>query len=38
MNAPRTCRTCGCTDNHACHNDVDGACWWVAPISAAIAR
>lgn len=30
MSAPRTCRACGCTDNCACHNDVDGPCWWVA--------
>jgi hypothetical protein len=27
----RTCRACGCTESHACHNDIDGACWWIAP-------
>jgi len=26
----RTCRACGCTDSCACHNHVDGPCWWVA--------
>ena len=25
----RTCRACGCTESHACHNDIDGPCWWV---------
>ena len=27
----RTCRSCGCTDHHACVDPVDGPCWWVAP-------
>lgn len=26
----RTRRACGCTDSHACTNEIDGPCWWVA--------
>lgn len=30
MNQPvRTCRACGCTEEFACTNHVDGSCWWV---------
>lgn len=30
MNQPiRTCRACGCTEDHACTNLHDGSCWWV---------
>lgn len=25
------CRVCGCTDDHACIDDVVGPCWWVEP-------
>lgn len=25
----RTCRSCGCDDEHACLHDLYGPCWWV---------
>lgn len=28
--AGRRCRFCGCTQNHACVNDL-GPCWWILP-------
>lgn len=31
MATERTCRLCGCSTFHACHDEVRGACAWAGP-------
>jgi len=31
IGAPRTCRICGCTEEHACDQDDGNACHWIEP-------